>query len=384
MQRIPLTDARIAIEGAVGIVATDEHVTLRRLDDRWRHEFPVEVDFLAESPSGVRLAFHTDSSTVGLEFLATMLQTNEEPARPSIFDLVVDGELVASQTSHGGNTLVLDREDPTVFELVPGDVATVHFELSGRADQRVELWLPSATVLRVHALLLDDGAVLAPAPSDQPRWVHHGSSISHCMEAHGGARIWPAVAARLGDVHLTNLGLGGQCQLDQFTARTMRDLPADLLSLKVGINLVNGDIDAHPHLRRRRCTASSTRSARAIPTRRSCVVSPIICPVHEDSRSHRSRIERTSGRRARDRGDQGPGRADPSAGAADRRRGRRRSSAAPATPTCTTSTACELFGPDDVDDLPDGLHPNGDGYVRMGERFAALAFAAGGPLASAG
>ena len=124
MQRIPLTDARIAIEGAVGIVATDEHVTLRRLDDRWRHEFPVEVDFLAESPSGVRLAFRTDSTTVGLEFLATMLQTNEEPARPSIFDLVVDDELVASQTSRGGNTLVLDREDPTVFELVPGDVAT--------------------------------------------------------------------------------------------------------------------------------------------------------------------------------------------------------------------------------------------------------------------
>ena len=43
-----------------------------------------------------------------------------------------------------------------------------------------------------------------------------------------------------------------------------------------------------------------------------------------------------------------------------------------------------IFGPDDVDDLPDGLHPNGDGYVRMGERFAALAFAAGGPLAPAG
>ena len=40
----------------------------------------------------------------------------------------------------------------------------------------------------------------------------------------------------------------------------------------------------------------------------------------------------------------------------------------------------ELFGPDDVGDLPDGLHPNGDGYVRIGERFAGLAFAAGRPL----
>ena len=31
----------------------------------------------------------------------------------------------------------------------------------------------------------------------------------------------------------------------------------------------------------------------------------------------------------------------------------------------------ELFGSDDVGDLPDGLHPNGAGYERMGERFAA-------------
>ena len=39
----------------------------------------------------------------------------------------------------------------------------------------------------------------------------------------------------------------------------------------------------------------------------------------------------------------------------------------------------DLFGPDDVGDLPDGLHPNAAGYQRMGERFHAMAFA-GGPL----
>ena len=34
----------------------------------------------------------------------------------------------------------------------------------------------------------------------------------------------------------------------------------------------------------------------------------------------------------------------------------------------------DLFGPDDVDDLPDGLHPNAAGYQRMGERFHTLVF----------
>ena len=40
---------------------------------------------------------------------------------------------------------------------------------------------------------------------------------------------------------LTNLAFSGSAMLDPFTARTMRDQPADLISLKVGINLVNGD-----------------------------------------------------------------------------------------------------------------------------------------------
>jgi lysophospholipase L1-like esterase len=43
-----------------------------------------------------------------------------------------------------------------------------------------------------------------------------------------------------------------------------------------------------------------------------------------------------------------------------------------------------LFGPDDAGDLPDDLHPNAAGYARLGHRFAAHAFAMGGPLGSVG
>jgi lysophospholipase L1-like esterase len=41
-----------------------------------------------------------------------------------------------------------------------------------------------------------------------------------------------------------------------------------------------------------------------------------------------------------------------------------------------------LFGEADIDDLPDHLHPNGDGYVRLGQRFHAAAFGSGAPLAA--
>ena len=42
----------------------------------------------------------------------------------------------------------------------------------------------------------------------------------------------------------------------------------------------------------------------------------------------------------------------------------------------------ELFGEADAPTLPDGLHPDGDGYLRMGERFAAHTFAPTGPFAA--
>ena len=35
-----------------------------------------------------------------------------------------------------------------------------------------------------------------------------------------------------------------------------------------------------------------------------------------------------------------------------------------------SQTSSDLFGADDAADLPDDLHPNPAGYVRMGERFA--------------
>lgn len=41
---------------------------------------------------------------------------------------------------------------------------------------------------------------------------------------------------------LTNLAYSGNALLDQSTARTLRDTPADVISVKLGINIVNGDM----------------------------------------------------------------------------------------------------------------------------------------------
>jgi hypothetical protein len=167
--------------------------------------------------------------------------------------------------------------------------------------------------------------------------------------------------------------------LDQFVARTIRDLSADVVSVKVGINLVNGDA------MRERTFAPALHGfldtvregQRETPI---LLVSPIYCPSVEDKPGPTI---------------MGPdGRFVTVDGLDDVRL------------TCLTLAkirqtmddvvaarrklgdahlhylnGLELFGLSDAEDLPDDLHPNAAGYVRIGQRFAALAFGTRGAFA---
>ena len=130
-------------------------------------------------------------------------------------------------------------------------------------------------------------------------WLHHGSSISHGSNADSPTATWPALAAAAGGVELVNLGLAGSALLDPFTARTMRETEADVISLKIGINLTNHD------LMRRRAFGPAVhgfleRSARGHPTTPLLVVSPLLCPMHEATPGPlRAGLRRRRGRASR-------------------------------------------------------------------------------------
>jgi hypothetical protein len=377
MQRIGLPDPRVTIAGAIDLDVNAAGVVPRRLSNRWRYQLPLDVEVLASSPSGVRLVFTTTSPSIALEVLATHFQLGRGPGFRAAIDLVADGELVASTAFTEGHVIVVDAVTGA-FSFVPGEPTTITFDDVPAADH-VELWLPSNSLVELRAISIDDGASLSAAPPDERRrWVHHGSSISHCLEADGGSRTWPSTAARLGDVQLTNVALAGQCHLDGFTARTMRDQPADLLSLKIGINIVN-----HDSLRLRTFAPALHAFIDTVreghPDTPFVVLSPIICPAHEHH-----------------------------AGPSDGSSGTTVALGTPITQAQGALTLTQirgivqsvvearqkegdanlhyldgrtLFDEADVGDLPDGLHPNAAGYVRMGERFAAYAFTADGPFA---
>jgi hypothetical protein len=328
-------------------------------------------------PSGVRLAFSTNSTSIELDVLTTRVRTPPRELRPVVFDLIVDHETIISQSHDAGNTIVLNPRAPEDFELIRGSACRVRYEGLAPTEKPCELWLPANALVELRSLSIDDASVLnPPPPSALPRWLHYGSSISQCAEARSPTATWLAIAARLGGMNLQSLGFGGQCHLDQFVARTIRDQPADLISLKVGINIVNMDSMRErvfvPALHGFLDTVREGKPETPI-----LVVSPIYCPSAETNPGPTLL------------GDDGKFRTVP--GNEELRQGcmslslmreliesvveaRQRRGDRHLHYLCGLS----LFGPDDADDLPDDLHPNPEGYIRMGERFHDAVFSAGG------
>lgn len=79
---------------------------------------------------------------------------------------------------------------------------------------------------------------------------------------------------------MLNLGFGGSALLDPFVARAIRDMAANFISLKIGINLV------HMDLMRRRAFVPAVHGFLDIireghPATPLWLVWPILCPMHE-------------------------------------------------------------------------------------------------------
>ncbi len=352
-------------------------VSPRRLPAWTRPQIPQALDVMLRMPSGVRMAFATDSRAIRLFVQTTKLATPPQPSRPVVFDLVVDGTPVQSSESDRGNTILLNPKDPTQFELVRGDAYEVVFDNLAGGDKHCELWLPHNAYVEVRALQIDPGASLrAQATPTRYRWIHHGSSISHCMEASQPTGTWPAVAARLAGMHLTSLGFGGQCHLDQFVARTIRDADADIISLKAGINVINMD-----SMRERVFTPALHGFLDTIregkPGTPIVVVSPIYCPCAEHKPgptvpNAQGKFVTVAGHEAIQNGCLTLTRVREILAQAIE--ARRRAGDA----NLYYVDGLQLFGSSDAPDLPDDLHPNPAGYARMGQRFAQLVFSESG------
>ncbi|RYV53031.1 GDSL-type esterase/lipase family protein [Pengzhenrongella frigida] len=376
----PLTAA--FLQGAAEVETTARGLRPHRLPAWVRTQFPDPQLLMTQGqPAGVRLTMSTAARTIHLVAHPSRVAYRGVDRPRGSIDLVADGDVVASDLLDGGDVVEVDLQTG-VPDFRAGPAHTAVFSGLPAGDKLIEIWLPHNESLELIELRTDEP--VRPVDPTRPVWVNHGSSISHGSNASTPTQIWPAVAARLGGVELRNLGFGGSALVDPFLARVIRDAPADLISVKLGINVVNLD-----SMRLRSFVPAVHGFLDTIrdghPTAPLVLISPIFCGIHED----------TPGPGAFDPDSLGTGqvRFIATGRSEDQQQGRltlrvirealaslvdRRAD----DPNLHYLDGTTLYGVGDTAEHPlsDALHPDTATHRLIGERFAAYAFAQAGPF----
>lgn len=318
MKEIPSIESYV--RGAVSIERVETGIRPWRLPFREKQlYFPVLVE-RAACQSGVRISFESDT-------VRASIGAAPRPDKDLKFDAVVAGDIV--------ETAVL-----------PAGSDTVEFERLPRGRKQVEIYLPQSDPIELRSLRIDEGAFIEPVRSQRPRWIAYGSSITECGAAESPASTWPAIVARQRNWDLTCLGYAGQCHLDPMIARVIRDLPAEVISLCLGIN-----VQGHGSLNLRTFRAAAVGMVSIIrekhPDTPMLIMSPIYSPDRESTPNaagmtleimREELLEAV--RLMRDMGDRNLHYID----------------------------GLQVMGPEFLSYLPDRLHPDAQGYKIMGER----------------
>ena len=370
------------IRGGADLELLAHGARLHRLPLPYRErEADAQFTMVERQPSGIHLRFRTTATAVTLRLHATRVSYRGLHRDRGMVDVIIDDRLVLRRPLVNGDALELDMATGAATPRPGDDDLAVLTDLPA-GEKTVEMWLPHNE--QIDLVSLDADAPLAAVADERPRWVHHGSSISHGSNATAPTEIWPVVAARAADVQLHNLGFGGSAMLDPFMARIIRDTPADVISVKLGINVVNADaMRARAFLPAVHGFLDTIREGH--PDTPLLVVSPIFCGVHEKTPGPGAfdvEALRAGGVRFVATGDS----AEVARGALTLEVIREVLARVVADrsddPALHYLDGLSLYGPEDAaaHPLPDGLHPDGDTHRLIGERFARAAFSTGAAL----
>jgi lysophospholipase L1-like esterase len=313
-------DPALAWRGAVSLEHGPGWIQPWRIPYEERELFPQDLTARAILAAGVRVVLVTDSRT-----FSARLVDPEAHARPCA--LVCDGREWGSTS--------------------PAADGSCGFKDLPAGEKTLELWMPQNARVRLAGIEIDDGASARRAPEPTVRWLTYGSSITHGNEPASPTGNWPARVALTAGVNLTSLGYAGQCHLDHLIAQSMARLPADAISLKIGINIY-GRATWSPRTFRPGIIAFVRILRERHPTCPIALVSPIFSPVRETMENKVGfTLQAMRGEVAeaaellRAHGDRNLHHLD----------------------------GLALLGPADLARLPDFLHPDAQGHALMAERF---------------
>ncbi|EKN65193.1 G-D-S-L family lipolytic protein [Neobacillus bataviensis LMG 21833] len=217
MKPIPLNEQTIV--GAVSLEKIGEFIKPWRIFYKDKDFFtPDLLNGHAEIPAGVRITFETTSAKLMVEFAPSQNEVE--------FDVVIDHERI--------KTVIVQ----------PGDTSFTIENLSTN-HKKIEVYLSQQQQVLLKNVFIDEHADWAAHKSSGKKWLTYGSSITQCHAAESPSQTWPAITAKELDLDLICLGYSGQCQYEPMVARTIRDTPVDFISLSAGINIYGGDCYNH-------------------------------------------------------------------------------------------------------------------------------------------
>jgi len=343
-----------AIRGTTFVTETADALVPHRLPE-WTRAQAADpfVHRFADQSTGVFLDIETAADVVVLDVridrFLSHLHTPDD--RRAIFATSIEGQEIDRAVLTDG-TVTTHRPDGTLTS-TGGGILRVRLRTGAASEgSRIRIWMPHAAAVELVGVAAT-AELRAAEPDGRTRWIHHGSSISHCFEADGPLGTWPTIASLGLGWDLTNLGFSGQAMLDPFVARTIRDLPADVITLKIGINIASADT-----MRERTFVPAVHGFLDTIRDGHPETPIVLISPIHSTlNEAHDAPRQAAAGaldlplvRRLLERAVSG--RADARLHYLDGR---------------------ALLGPEDAERLHDGLHPDPQGYRLIGERFAAIA-----------
>lgn len=326
--------------------------------------------------SGVRILFDTESTTISLRARCTRFQLEDFLGARNAFVAEVSGTQVGQVESPVDATIKVSLAGDSSSVTGNGQPSDIVFDGLPAHQKTVTVWLPQGMIVDLFSIT-GDAPITAARPESRPVWLHHGSSISHCVETPLPTGVWPVIAARTAGLDVINLGFGGQCMLDPFVADAIAATPADVISLKVGVNIVGArSMDQRTFTPALHGFLDRVRAGH--PDTPIILASSILWPGSEDTPGP-SDVEflDNGGLRCFTAGAKN----DVDKGALSMRRSRHdvayvAQMRAAAGENIHYLDGLSLYGPQDTEryTLPDSLHPDADLYAEIGRRFAHLVF----------
>lgn len=309
-------------QGVVSVEKTGDTLMPWRTPHDQHVLFPEPLLERSAMPAGVRISFRSNTTYISGNIV--------EQRDSGMLDLCCNGEFIASYDLRGKNSFV--------------------FENLSDKDKRIELWLPQFGRFQLRHLEIEEGASITPYIDKRPKWITYGSSITQCRSAASPVQTWPGIVARSKRFNLTCLGYGGQCHLDAMVARMIRDLPANYISMCLGIN-IQGASSLGPRAFRPAIVGAVQIIREKHTDIPIVLMSPIYCPNREEN---------------------------PNAVGFNLQKMREEVQAAAnalqayGDENLHYVSGLDVFGEDYVDLLPDNLHPDAEGYRVMGNNFVSV------------